>query len=74
MRVLVAQFLEIVVDQDKCRSHKCSQACAAICPVDIFRVDNRGDLVVLEENVDECVLCELCIQACPDGVTIRKLY
>jgi NAD-dependent dihydropyrimidine dehydrogenase PreA subunit len=72
--MLVAQFLEIVVDQDRCRSRNCSHTCASVCPVDIFRVDSSGDLIVIEENVDECVLCELCVQACPDGVTIRKLY
>jgi len=30
---------------------------------------------VVLENVDECVLCELCLDAAPDGtVTVKKLY
>ena len=70
----MALFLEISVDQEECRAHGCARACASVCPVDIFRVDENEDLVVVEENVDECVLCELCLQACPDAVTIRKLY
>jgi NAD-dependent dihydropyrimidine dehydrogenase PreA subunit len=29
----------------------------------------------VEENLDECVLCRLCIDASPPGsVTVRKLY
>jgi NAD-dependent dihydropyrimidine dehydrogenase PreA subunit len=47
---------------------------AEVCPVDIFAaVDGRVRLV--EENLDECVLCELCINAAPAGaVRVRKLY
>jgi NAD-dependent dihydropyrimidine dehydrogenase PreA subunit len=30
---------------------------------------------VIEDNEDECTLCDLCIQACiPKAITIRKLY
>ena len=30
---------------------------------------------VVRENLDECVLCELCLDAAPDGtVTVKKLY
>ena len=30
---------------------------------------------VVEENLDECVLCNLCVDASPDGtVTVLKLY
>jgi NAD-dependent dihydropyrimidine dehydrogenase PreA subunit len=67
-------FLEITVDQDKCRALGCAQTCASVCPVDIFRVGQNGDLIVVDENVDECILCELCLQACPNGISIRKLY
>lgn len=67
-------FLEIVVDREKCRSNGCAQTCVAVCPVDIFRLDDQEDLVVVQENVDECVLCDLCLTACPKAITIRKLY
>ena len=45
-----------------------------VCPVDIFaEKDGRTDVV--EENLDECVLCELCVNAAPPGaVRVRKLY
>ena len=44
------------------------------CPVDIYRaVDGRTEIV--RENLDECVLCELCLQAAPPGaVRVLKLY
>ena len=44
------------------------------CPVDIFAArDGRTEIV--RENLDECVLCELCIQAAPAGaVRVVKLY
>jgi NAD-dependent dihydropyrimidine dehydrogenase PreA subunit len=44
------------------------------CPVDIYKAAN-GRTEVVEENLDECVLCELCIQAAPPGaVRVLKLY
>ena len=34
-----------------------------------------GRLEIVEENLDECVLCELCINASPEGVVrVIKLY
>jgi NAD-dependent dihydropyrimidine dehydrogenase PreA subunit len=45
-----------------------------VCPVDIFSAKN-GHAEVVEENLDECVLCELCVNAAPPGaVRILKLY
>jgi NAD-dependent dihydropyrimidine dehydrogenase PreA subunit len=44
------------------------------CPVDIFKAADGGTEIVAE-NLDECVLCELCIAAAPPGaVRIVKLY
>jgi NAD-dependent dihydropyrimidine dehydrogenase PreA subunit len=44
------------------------------CPVDIFAArDGRTEIV--RENLDECVLCELCLDAAPPGsVRVIKLY
>ena len=45
-----------------------------VCPVDIFRADANG-VGIVEDNLDECVLCELCINAVPAGaVRVVKLY
>jgi NAD-dependent dihydropyrimidine dehydrogenase PreA subunit len=44
------------------------------CPVDIFAASDRG-VQIVDENLDECVLCELCLDAVPPGaVRVVKLY
>jgi NAD-dependent dihydropyrimidine dehydrogenase PreA subunit len=44
------------------------------CPVDIFAATDAGVRIV-DENLDECVLCELCLDAAPAGaVRVVKLY
>jgi NAD-dependent dihydropyrimidine dehydrogenase PreA subunit len=44
------------------------------CPVDIYAADESG-VRILDENLDECVLCELCLEAAPPGaVRVVKLY
>ena len=45
-----------------------------VCPVDIFAAAESG-VEIVEENLDECVLCELCLDAAPPGVVrVVKLY
>jgi NAD-dependent dihydropyrimidine dehydrogenase PreA subunit len=45
------------------------------CPVDIFAQRDGNGLEIVQENLDECVLCRLCLDASPDGaVRIIKLY
>jgi NAD-dependent dihydropyrimidine dehydrogenase PreA subunit len=44
------------------------------CPVDIFAA-GPGGVEIVDENLDECVLCELCLDASPPGaVRVVKLY
>ena len=43
-----------------------------VCPVDIFANDG-GQVAVVEKNLDECVLCKLCIEAAPAGDAFRVL-
>jgi NAD-dependent dihydropyrimidine dehydrogenase PreA subunit len=46
-----------------------------VCPVKIFKLAAQPSAVeVVEENVDECTLCDLCMQATPKGVRVIKLY
>jgi NAD-dependent dihydropyrimidine dehydrogenase PreA subunit len=45
-----------------------------VCPVDIY-ANADGKVEIVEKNIDECVLCELCIQAAPPSkVVVKKLY
>ena len=52
---------------------------AQVCPVDIYREPAGGVVEIVEENVDECVLCRLCLDIAHldvvDGaVRVLKLY
>ncbi len=45
-----------------------------VCPVSIFSAGPQG-LTLNDENLDECTLCDLCLEAAPGGgVEIIKLY
>jgi NAD-dependent dihydropyrimidine dehydrogenase PreA subunit len=45
-----------------------------VCPVDIFAATASGT-ELRQEQLDECVLCELCLEAAPaGGVRVVKLY
>ncbi len=67
-------FIDVSVE-DSIRSDAALAAkLEEVCPVDIFK-DAGGTVEVVDENVDECVLCRLCIEAAPAGtVHVRKLY
>jgi NAD-dependent dihydropyrimidine dehydrogenase PreA subunit len=66
-------FIQITVHKDGL-SPALSQQIAAICPVDIFAVED-GQLVIRPEEEDECTLCELCLKAAPPGaIHIYKTY
>ncbi|MGI8633008.1 MAG: 4Fe-4S dicluster domain-containing protein [Solirubrobacterales bacterium] len=67
-------FIEVEVDDAVASDADLAAKLTEVCPVDIFTVHDDG-LSVVEENVDECVLCRLCIDAAPQGtVKIHKLY
>ena len=69
-----ALFINVEVDEAVARDPELAAKLEEVCPVDIFvAVDGRLELV--EDNLDECVLCKLCIEAAPAGaVHVRKLY
>ena len=69
-----AIFIGIEVDDSVARDADVAAKLAEVCPVDIFAADG-GTVRIVEENLDECVLCRLCINAAPDGaVKVIKLY
>ncbi|MEM7136179.1 MAG: hypothetical protein AAF500_06350 [Myxococcota bacterium] len=46
-----------------------------VCPVKIFKLaESTSQVEIVEDNVDECTLCDLCMQASPEGVRVVKLY
>jgi NAD-dependent dihydropyrimidine dehydrogenase PreA subunit len=68
-------FIEVQVDESVASDPQLAAKLAEVCPVDIFAVGDGGALEIVEANLDECVLCRLCIDAAPAGsVTVRKIY
>jgi NAD-dependent dihydropyrimidine dehydrogenase PreA subunit len=67
-------FIDVEVDESVAGDAELAAKLEEVCPVDIFKATDDG-VEVVEENLDECVLCRLCIEAAPAGtVHVRKLY
>ena len=67
-------FIDVEVDESVVSDPQLASKLAEVCPVDIY-ADAGGRVEVVEENLDECVLCNLCVDAAPEGtVRIVKLY
>jgi NAD-dependent dihydropyrimidine dehydrogenase PreA subunit len=67
-------FIDVEVADEVRDDVELARRLAEVCPVDIYAEDG-GKVAVVDENVDECVLCGLCLDASPPGaVTVRKLY
>jgi NAD-dependent dihydropyrimidine dehydrogenase PreA subunit len=67
-------FIEVHIDSKKCLGPKKSGECVRICPVNIFEAKD-GKTMVREENEDECILCNLCLDKCQtSAITIKRLY
>jgi NAD-dependent dihydropyrimidine dehydrogenase PreA subunit len=70
-----ALFIDVEVDESVASDPQLAAKLAEVCPVDIFATNDDGTLRIVEENLDECVLCYLCVEAAPDGtVRVVKLY
>ena len=68
-------FIDVKVDPAVAADPALAKKLTEVCPVNIFAQEKDGRLRIVEENLDECVLCELCIQAAPPGkVQVIKLY
>jgi NAD-dependent dihydropyrimidine dehydrogenase PreA subunit len=67
-------FIDVEVDDAVAGDAELAAKLEEVCPVDIFSAEG-GQVSVVEENLDECVLCNLCVEAAPEGaVRIVKLY
>ena len=67
-------FIDVEVDAQIAGDPAIAAKLEEVCPVDIFK-NAGGQVQIVDENVDECVLCKLCLEAAPTGtVHVRKLY
>jgi NAD-dependent dihydropyrimidine dehydrogenase PreA subunit len=68
-------FIDVKVDPKVAKDAELAKKLAEVCPVSIFAQHEDGSIRIVEENLDECVLCDLCIEAAPNGaVEVLKLY
>ena len=67
-------FIDVDVSDEVAGDADLAKKLEEACPVDIFAAES-GRVEIVRENLDECVLCELCLDAAPDGtVVVKKLY
>jgi NAD-dependent dihydropyrimidine dehydrogenase PreA subunit len=68
-------FIDVEVNADAAADAVLVAKLVEVCPVDIFESDPDGSLRIAQENLDECTLCDLCVEAAPAGsVKVVKLY
>jgi NAD-dependent dihydropyrimidine dehydrogenase PreA subunit len=71
----MALFIDVEVDPAVARDAELAKKLVEVCPVNIFALQDNGGLTIVERNLDECTLCELCLQAAPAGkVRVKRLY
>lgn len=68
-------FIDVEVEERAAADADLAKKLTEVCPVNIFATTEEGRVRIVQENLDECVLCDLCVQAAPpDAVRIIKLY
>lgn len=68
-------FIAVEVSDEAAADSDLARRLTEACPVDIFAQSAAGELEIVEQNLDECVLCRLCLDASPAGVVkVIKLY
>jgi ferredoxin-like protein FixX len=72
-------FIAVEVDDAATADAELARKLADACPVDIFAQRDGDGVELVERNIDECVLCRLCLDAAagwgPDAtVRVIKLY
>jgi NAD-dependent dihydropyrimidine dehydrogenase PreA subunit len=71
----MALFIDVEVDAAVAQDAALVKKLVEVCPVNIFAQAADGGLEIVEKNLDECTLCELCLEPAPPGaVRVKKLY
>jgi len=67
-------FIDVEISEEARRDAQLAKKLEEACPVDIFAASSEG-VEVVEQNLDECILCGLCVEAAaPGAVRVVKLY
>jgi NAD-dependent dihydropyrimidine dehydrogenase PreA subunit len=68
-------FIAVEVSDEVVSDARLAAKLTEACPVDIYAQDPGGGVRLVESNLDECVLCGLCLAAAPEGaIKVVKLY
>ena len=71
---MAGTFIDVQTSQEVREDPVLAEKLQDVCPVDIFLATGAG-VEVVERNLDECILCELCVRTAPPaGVRVVKLY
>ena len=69
-----AIFIGVEVDDGVAGDAAVAARLAETCPVDIY-ADVDGSVGIVEQNLDECILCDMCVAVAPPGtVAVHRLY
>ncbi len=64
-------FIRVEVDDPTASDGEAAKKLAGLCPVDIF-AERGGKVALVDDNLDECILCALCLAV--SGVRVVKVY
>jgi ferredoxin-like protein FixX len=72
-------FIAVEVDDAAAADAELAKKLTEACPVDIYAQNDDRTLQIVEQNLDECVLCRLCLDAADasgaaGAVKVIKLY
>ena len=68
-------FIDVELSEEARADPELARKLQEACPVDIFAAPGHSGVEVVEKNLDECILCGLCVEAAPPGgVRVVKLY
>ena len=71
---MAGYFIDVEIDPETRRDVELARKLEEACPVDIYSAGEDGTQIN-EENLDECILCRLCLDAAPPGtLRVIKLY
>jgi NAD-dependent dihydropyrimidine dehydrogenase PreA subunit len=57
------KMAKVAIDYEKCDGAECGE-CADVCSMEVLIID--GEKIVIQ-NAEECSLCEICTDVCPNG-------